>query len=242
MHDWTRVPAGIYHHLHGYWIGEVGRAIGPGKLPMGYSALIEQVIGRAVPDVPTVARPDADPLSVPTSGGLAVRSTPPAARHHARAGRLPPLRPRKRLVVRHNSDGRMVAVVELMSPGNKASRAEYRRFVGKAVELLRRQVNLAVVDPFPPTARDPNGVHADIWAATDGDPFELPPDRRLTLASYDVGDGLDAYVTPFGIGDTLPDMPLFLAPGLHVLLPLEATYQAAWAMVPEPWSEVLAAP
>jgi hypothetical protein len=34
-------------------------------------------------------------------------------------------------------------------------------------------------------------------------------------------------------------MPLFLAPGVHVMVPLEATYLTAFAGLPRRWSSVL---
>jgi hypothetical protein len=43
---------------------------------------------------------------------------------------------------------------------------------------------------------------------------------------------LAAYVEPIGLGDNLPDMPLFVASGVHVPVPLEATYMAAWEAAP----------
>jgi hypothetical protein len=41
-----------------------------------------------------------------------------------------------------------------------------------------------------------------------------------------------AYVEPVAVGDALPDMPLFLEPGLHVPVGLETTYQAGWEVFP----------
>ena len=35
------------------------------------------------------------------------------------------------------------------------------------------------------------------------------------------------------VGDPLPDMPLFLTSDLHVMVPLELTYQATWEVCPE---------
>jgi hypothetical protein len=35
-------------------------------------------------------------------------------------------------------------------------------------------------------------------------------------------------------------MPLFLAPETYVLVPLEATYLAAWRGVPERWKRIVA--
>jgi len=58
-------------------------------------------------------------------------------------------------------------------------------------------------------------------------------------ASYECKDAVAAYVEPVGVGDALPDMPLFLVPGGHVLVPLEATYQTAWMGVPVRWRKVI---
>ena len=41
------------------------------------------------------------------------------------------------------------------------------------------------------------------------------------------------------MGCILPKMPLFLAPGGCVLVPLEATYEIAWEAVPRRWRDVL---
>jgi hypothetical protein len=42
-----------------------------------------------------------------------------------------------------------------------------------------------------------------------------------------------AYVEPITVGDMLPDMPLFLAADMHIRVPLEPTYCAAWDASPE---------
>jgi hypothetical protein len=70
----------------------------------------------------------------------------------------------------------------------------------------------------------------------------IPADKPLTLAAYDAGPPLTAYVEPSATGDTLIDMPLFLAPEQYVLVPLEATYQAAYRGVPRRFREALDAP
>ncbi len=46
---------------------------------------------------------------------------------------------------------------------------------------------------------------------------------------------------PVGIGEPLPEMPLFLTPDVYVPLPLEDTYQAAWEGMPAYWRGVLTA-
>jgi hypothetical protein len=53
------------------------------------------------------------------------------------------------------------------------------------------------------------------------------------LASYETGGVRAYYVEPIGVGDILPEMPLFLANSWHVPVPLESTYQATWDASPE---------
>jgi len=167
-------------------------------------------------------------------GGLAIADAPPRARQVARIESESAAYARKanRIVVRHEY-GRVVAVIEVVSPGNKDSAHAIRSFKAKAVEFLRNGVNLVVIDLFPPTPRDPDGIHLVIWRELTDEPFEArPADKPLTVAAYNAGDNLTAYVDPVAVGDLLPDAPLSLAPGWYVNVPLEQTYQASWAETP----------
>jgi len=130
-------------------------------------------------------------------------------------------------------------MIELVSPGNKASTSEFESFVWKARMVLNEGIHLIVIDPFPPTKRDPNGVHAATWEAMTGKPFTLPPDKPLTLASYCSGEEITAYVDLVAVGDTLPDKPLFLTTERYVNVPLESTYMAAWQTFPSEWRNVI---
>lgn len=56
----------------------------------------------------------------------------------------------------------------------------------------------------------------------------------MTLASYMVGSEIVAYVEPVGVGDELPDMPIFLSADRYVPCPLESTYRTAWEQFPKP--------
>jgi hypothetical protein len=128
----------------------------------------------------------------------------------------------------HHRHGQVVAVVEIVSPGNKASRNELRAFVEKTANLIAQGVHLLVIDLLPPTQRDPQGIHKAIWDEFMEEDFELPTDKPLTLASYDAGPPQVAYVELVAVGDVLPDMPIFLKPDCYVPAPLEATYQTTW--------------
>jgi hypothetical protein len=142
-------------------------------------------------------------------------------------------------VIHHASDDRIVAVIEILSAGNKSSNKEFRAFVGKAVDLIERGYHLLLIDIHPPTVRDPDGIHPVIWAEFGGKSKPAPSDKPLTLVAYDAGPPKTFYLEPVAVGDVLIDMPLFLAPGWYVSVPLEATYQAAWRGVPRRFREVL---
>lgn len=41
VHDWSRVPAGVFHTFHQDWTVELYRALNRGVLPPGYAALTD---------------------------------------------------------------------------------------------------------------------------------------------------------------------------------------------------------
>src|SRR5262245_40827960 len=51
IHDWSRVPSGIFHHFHQDWSVEIARTLNRGNLPKGLSALVEQRAGPKEGDV-----------------------------------------------------------------------------------------------------------------------------------------------------------------------------------------------
>jgi hypothetical protein len=143
------------------------------------------------------------------------------------------------VAVRHVSGDRLVAIVEIVSPGNKSSQAAFRRFVDKAVEFLTQDVHLLILDLIAPTRRDPNGIHGAIWEALTDEEYAAPAGKPLTLAAYEAEMGVRAFVESVAVGDALPEMPLFLKPGGHVSVALESTYESAWEAVPRRWRAVI---
>jgi hypothetical protein len=133
----------------------------------------------------------------------------------------------------HHELGNVVPVIEIVSPGNKSSGKAITSFRDKVTDLIARGVNLLVVDRFPPGPRDPQGIHKVIWDEFGEVPFELPPDKPLTLAAYQTQPERTAYVEPVAVGDPLPDMPLFLDYDFYVNVSLEATYQTTWNLLPK---------
>jgi hypothetical protein len=241
IHDWTRVSSGTFHHFHLSWIASLSNALNSGGLPPNYFALAEQVAGGPIPDVITLRTKPRSGAPTEHAGGVAVAVAPPRTKIVRRVETDVYAGKANRLTIR-DPRGQIVAVLEIVSPGNKDSRSALRAFVEKAADFLRQGVHLLVVDLFPPTKRDPQGIHKAIWDEIHDEPFEPPPDKPLTLAAYSAGVPKTAYVEPVAVADALPDMPLFLEPEVYVPVPLEATYQAAWAVFPAVLKPELEAP
>src|SRR3954470_200188 len=159
IHDWTRVRPNRFHDFHQSWTIAIRNALNAGRLPPGYFAMVEQKTGGPEPDVITL---ELNPPAGQAPGGMAVDLHPPKARFVTRSEAAGYARKANRLTVRH-PDGDVVAVVEVVSPGNKDSRHAIRAFARKAVEFLQAGVHLLIVDLFPPGPRDPQGMHKLIW-------------------------------------------------------------------------------
>jgi hypothetical protein len=242
IHDWTRVTDGTFHAFHLSWISEIQESLNGGLLPPDYYAQAEQIAGPMGPDVLTLQTDEFSSNGSPaqsSGGGIAIATARPPARMTAAAEMNDYVLKRRTIVIRHASGDRIIALLEIVSPGNKSARHALRSFVEKAVEALYRGYHLLVVDLFPPGPRDPQGIHGAIWSEFSDDVFELPKDEPLTLAAYSAGAVKKAYIEPTAVGHTLIDMPLFLDPETYINVPLEATYQAAYRGVPQRWKRVL---
>jgi hypothetical protein len=241
IHDWMRVDAGIFHDFHRGWTVALSHALNTGGLPPHYFAILQPTGNGPVPDVVTWkgrSRASDEPTSPP---GVSAAEVPPRTRFVRSAEPDAYARRADRIAIAHRL-GQVVAIIEIVSPGNKNNRNGLRSFVQKARELLDNGIHLLVIDLFPPSERDPQGIHKAIWDEFLEEPFELPADKPLTLAAYSAGPVKMAYVEPVAVGDLLPEMPIFLEPDRYVPAPLEATYQATWAGTPEPVKELLVSP
>jgi hypothetical protein len=231
IHDWTRVDAGLFHAFHQYWITSLCDKLNAGRLPADYFALAEQSIQGPIPDVLALHLSPVSDQPSTTAPGLAVADAPPRARIIQRSEESVYARKADRITVRHRH-GDVVAVVEIVSPGNKGSRSELSAFVQKTSALIHQGIHVLVIDLFPPTKRDPYGIHKAIWDELADEDFAVPADKPLIVASYDAGPPQVAYINSLGVGDVLPDASLFLKPEFYVPAPLETTYQTAWSVFP----------
>src|SRR5262245_32824947 len=244
IHDWTRVDAGIFHAFHHDWITELSRALNRGLLPAAYYALPEQFAGGFGPDVLTLRRPGGNgtpPTGEAPGGGVALAVAPPKVRLRMQSEANRYAAKAKAVTIRHVSHHQVVAMVEIVSPGNKNNLNGLNAFVRKAREALAAGVHLLLIDLFPPSVRDPLGIHGAVWGEDCGADYAVPPDKPLTCVAYVGGPAAEAFLEFAAIGDRLPEMPLFLTPEVYVPVPLEPSYQSAWEGMPAYWRDVLAA-
>jgi hypothetical protein len=154
IHDWTRVDAGIFHAFHLKWIAELDKSLNGGLLPPGYYALPEQHAGSVIPDVLTLhASPvhDEPPPLPPATGGTALAEAPPKVQRRQTVGSVARTR-RRTLAIRHVSQHRLVALLEIVSPANKDRPQSVADFANKVVSALDYGVHVLVMDLFPPGA------------------------------------------------------------------------------------------
>ena len=144
-------------------------------------ALVEQKVDGPEPDVIAV---EMKKRAKPPEGAPTATLDPPkvALTAHIASDAMRYARKANRISIRHPL-GDVVAVIEIVSPGNKDSRHAIRSFVEKVADVLSQGIHLVVVDLFPPTPRDPHGIHKAIWDEFSDEPFDLLPNKPLNKTS-----------------------------------------------------------
>jgi hypothetical protein len=124
----------------------------------------------------------------------------------------------------------LVAVIELVSPGNKDRAVERRAFATKCASYLVQGVSLIVMDIV--TNRRAN-LHNDMMRLLEAAPeLDFPPEVTLYAAAYRPvrraeQEEIDLWMRPLAVGAPLPTLPLRLTGDLFVPVDFEAAYQEA---------------
>lgn len=219
MHDWSRTDAGVFHDFHNRWVTHLTEALNAGLLPETHYALGE-------------------------SGNVSL--TLNGLNKSPEEGKIDNTRYLRKIVIRQvtkvASDevwlgDRIVALAEIVSGANKVSHERLKRFVENVLTALRQGIHVVVVDPFPAMRRDPASIHGVLCKELGEPHFEPPSDKPLTLVSYCAGPPITAHVELMRVGAPLNEMPLFLTNTDSVPMPLEASYQRAWAAEPRRWKK-----
>lgn len=124
----------------------------------------------------------------------------------------------------------LVAVIELVSPGNKDRPAQRRAFAATCASYLAQGVSLIVVDVV--TNRHAN-LHNDLMRLMEAPPdLDFPEDVTLFAAAYrpvrrGEREEIDVWQRRLALGAPLPTLPLRLTGDLFVAVDFEAAYQEA---------------
>jgi Protein of unknown function (DUF4058) len=124
----------------------------------------------------------------------------------------------------------LVAVIELISPGNKDRPEARQAFAAKCSAYLQRGVGLVMVDIV--TNRLSNLHNELVRLLGNPDGFAMPEGSIFYAVAYqpvrrEERNWIDQWPTTFAVGDSLPTLPLALRGGFYVPVDLEKTYADA---------------
>jgi hypothetical protein len=238
VHDWTKVEAGTFHAFHTAWITHLSETLNSGVLPTGYYAMPEQHAGRWIADLLTLQMPATSIPADADHGGVAVADAPPKVRQRLTTS-LSARAARRTLAIRHVSNHRIVALLEIVSPANKDRASHVNDFVDKLETALAHGVHVLLVDLFARGAFDPLGMHGVLWERIADEPSPDIDNEPVQLASYLAGIQPEAYIDCVAFGQQLPAMPVFLNADRYVSVPLEPTYDQAFRGLPAIYRQAL---
>ena len=134
-------------------------------------------------------------------------------------------------------DYRVLAVVELVSKGNKKEADEREQFAAKCLSYLGKGIGLVVIDIV--TESHFNLHNELVRIAEHDDKFLMPDDAWIYATAYrpvsrKKKELIDLWLWPLTVGETLPAVPLALKSYGCVRLDLEATYAETCARTRTP--------
>jgi hypothetical protein len=226
LYDWTRVPDNVFHNFLVAWLGRLAGTLNGSALPRGYLARVEQYVG---------------PVSALEVESSKTTGRGPGLRLESTATIDPPrfdVRRQRRIAIFSARDERRLAVIEVVSPGNKDAERRTRWFEEKLLDCLASGLHVLLIDLLPATPIAPGlaaAVARDLGC-------EAVPEDGQAVTSFECQARppvVRVYHQPVNVGKPLPSSPLFLEPGWAVEVPLESTYEASFAWLPAPDRERL---
>jgi hypothetical protein len=115
IHDWSRIPARLFHDFHQTWSIQIKITLNAGILPKGISALVEQRSGPRESDVLALERHGKPPRTGLGSDGDVATTEPPVTRFVSRTTKEIYAARANRIVIKHHL-GRTIAVIEIGPP------------------------------------------------------------------------------------------------------------------------------
>jgi hypothetical protein len=220
-----------WESFHSSWATKLADALTERWLPPNYIAEEHAHLGPSVEiDVGTFER-EADATGQVGSGAVATVG-PKVWAAPAADGTLPAVFPDtfEVRVLSTDTGPKLVAAIELVSPGNKDRPAQRTAFAIKCASYLYQGISVIIVDVV--TSRWAN-LHNEILGVMGaGDILQLPPEQSLYAVAYQPlrrgqRDEIDVWRSPLALGQALPTLPLGLRADLVIPVDFEATYAEA---------------
>ena len=122
---------------------------------------------------------------------------------------------------------KLVAAIELISPGNKDRPSERKAFATKCASYLYEGISVIIVDIVTNRRANLHNEILDLMEADAG--LRLPPESRLYAVAYrpirrGEGDQIDVWRSSLDLGGVLPMLPLGLTAELAIPVDFEAAY------------------
>jgi hypothetical protein len=222
-------PKWLWESFHGLWAASLVGQLNQ-RLPPRFLAAMHVHLGsRVEADVAEFEHGAEETQSGngPTGGVAVAQWAPPAAALTVAAVFPDDVEVQ---VIDTREDAVLVAVVEIVSPGNKDRPEERRGFAAKCVAYLQRGIGLIVADTV--TTRRAN-LHEEVLEMLGHEgPSGLSEEAALYAAAYRPArrqerSEIDIWPVPLAVGSPLPTLPLALRGFGFVPLDLEAAYTEA---------------
>jgi hypothetical protein len=225
----TRLPG--WESFHSFWAVAIATQLNA-MLPPRYLAAVQTHLGSQVEaDVAEFELPPPEPEQTQpngAAGGVAVQTWAPPVTTLVAPAVFPDVFEVQ--ILDRDEGARLVAVVELVSPGNKDRPESRRAFAVKCGAYLQRGIGLITVDTV--TNRQSN-LHNELAGLLNwGQPLRMPEAATLYAVAYRPArrqekNEIDIWPVPLAVGGTLPLLPLALKGARAVPLDLEAAYTEA---------------
>lgn len=218
--------------FHSFWTSEIVRQLNQSVLPEDYFAEPTVKLGVEVEaDVGTLKKTNGQKRAdAEEEGAIATAVWAPPQPALAFAVDFANQDTFEVKVQKDEGGWRLVAAIELISPGNKDRPATRHAFLRKCASYLQQGVSVIIIDVV--TNRTGN-FHADLVGMLN--PAVTPPisdPRVLYTAAYRTastkeGARMEVWPHLLKLGGSLPTMPLWLNVDLAVPVDLDASYRAS---------------
>lgn len=222
LHDWSKLPE--WDGVHKLWIVGLYHDI-KAKLPPGYRAGMATVPSLTVGGPPT--NPDVSIQRSPLPEGVSTESQS-ASDGLAFEPEVSLLSLDSSTILQVFRGSNLVAVLEIISPGNKDREGIRKTTVDRYVGYLALGVHFAFVDvhaqPYKFSIAD--AIARDLEFPQSALPAPHAASYRV-MSGPDRGRSLAIHRAPLAIGNPLPTIPLSISQVQHVAVDLERTYSEA---------------